>query len=171
MCYLLRVASPLTLSEVRSMLPADLGADARDQRELAQFQAHLPDVQTVVALLHGACSCDLVTVRAATAEEDDAELRRSYRERKATRTALLRALQRHERGRRLRRHPAGHWTEALHRFIAEHARNAGPSLVHLAWTADFDAAPRLPARMGTVSLAHHHRRGWLIPDRLIRILP
>ena len=46
MCYFLYVASPLTLSEVRSMLPAGLAADALPVSE----QQHLKDIHYDAAI-------------------------------------------------------------------------------------------------------------------------
>ena len=63
MCYFLRIVSPLTLSEVRSMLPAGITADPMSSTELDGFRTLLPSAQTVAHLRVGACSCDLVRPR------------------------------------------------------------------------------------------------------------
>lgn len=170
MCYLLRVATPLTLSEVRAMLPAGITADPRDTGELAPFRSHLHEVQTVVALLHGACSCDLATARAASVEEDDAELRRRYRALGVPRSAVIRALERHARAQSLRKYAAGHWPLALNRFVAEHARNAGPTLYHLTYVADPASTPKLPPVEETLAVPERQRHDWLVSDRLLRVV-
>lgn len=79
MCYLLTVASPLTLSEVRSMLPAGMHADLQEAALVHAWRTILPETQAVAALIHGGCSCDLVLPRPADAKADDAELRKRYR--------------------------------------------------------------------------------------------
>jgi hypothetical protein len=171
MCWLLRVASPLTLSEIRSMLPAGLSAEAREPAELRSFQRHLPDALTAVALLHGACSCDLVVPRPADPKDDDAELRRRYHALKASRAATIRALERHAAARELRKHPAAHWPAALHRFVAEHARTAGPTLYHLAYVTDPDAHLAVPRAESSAGVPSAHDHAWLAPDTLVRVVP
>jgi hypothetical protein len=75
-CYYLRIASPLTLSEVRSMLPAGILADALPAEELGRYRPMLPAAQTVAHLKVGPCSCDLVRARQADSREDERDLRR-----------------------------------------------------------------------------------------------
>ena len=79
MCFFLYLASPLTLSEVRSMLPPGLTADLLPPVEQAELRALHPDATTIARVLHGGCSCDLVTARQAVASEDEARLRARYR--------------------------------------------------------------------------------------------
>src|SRR5262245_6663730 len=97
MCLHLYLASPLTLSEVRSMLPKGLAADLLDPAEQRTLKQLHPDAQTVARLVHGACSCDLVVQRHPVSREDEAWLRRRYREQGLPRTAVLPALERHRR--------------------------------------------------------------------------
>jgi hypothetical protein len=133
MCYFLYLASPLTLSEVRSMLPpkavADL-ADFVDQQALKRL--HL-DAQTVARVLTGRCSCDLMRPRQVDAREDERHLRERYRQLGVPRDLVIMALERHRRGSGLRT-PAGGWPRALAAFVAEHARSAGPTLYHLTFS-------------------------------------
>ncbi|MFI5235692.1 MAG: hypothetical protein ACHQXA_08280 [Gemmatimonadales bacterium] len=171
MCYLLRVASPLSLSEMRSMLPAGMTAEARDPVELRRFQHDLPDAQTLATLAHGACACDLVAPRPADPKEDDAELRRRYHALKATRTAIIHALERHAKARALRKYAAGHWPAALHRFVVEHARNAGPTLYHLTYAIDHRAPLGALSTQTTIALPGPSERRWLEADHLFRVLP
>lgn len=177
MCYLLRVASPLTLSEVRSMLPAGMRADLRDAAEVRAWHAHLPEVQTVAALLHGDCSCDLVHPRPADPRADDAELRRRYRDLGATRATIIRALERHGRARTLRKYAPGHWPMALDRFVAEHARNAGATGYWLGYETDGriggwpDETVGRPIRLTDHPTMRPSDHTWLVPDRLIIVAP
>lgn len=131
MCYHLTIASPLTLSEVRSMLPAGLTADPLPSAELSRFRAILPSAQTAASLLVGACSCDLVRARLADSRDDERYLRERFRRAGLPRDRIIRELERHRRGGTAVEPPAG-WRAALADFVAEHARNAGPTLFQLA---------------------------------------
>ena len=79
MCYYLYVASPLTLSEIRSMLAPGLSAELLERTEARALLQHHPDAQTAARLIHGACSCDLVRFRQPVSREDEAHLRTRYR--------------------------------------------------------------------------------------------
>ena len=136
MCFFLYVASPLTLSEVRSMLPTGLTADLLPPAEHAVLRPLLPDVQTVARVLHGGCSCDLVTQRHPVAREDEAPLRKRYRALGYSRERVIRALELHRRALERRAQPAGHWPRAFAGFVSEHARNAGPTLYYLHFSHD-----------------------------------
>ncbi|HET7024708.1 MAG TPA: hypothetical protein VFI39_05845 [Gemmatimonadales bacterium] len=180
MCYLLRLASPLTLSEVRSMLPAGMTADLRDASELRPWRTLLPETQTVAALLHGGCSCDLVRPDPVDAKADGAEIRKRYRALGASRTAVIDALDRHARNRTLRRYAAGHWPVALNRFVAEHARNAGESGYRLTYEISGgtqvrgDAEqPLRPSATAPLRLPvpARHDHSWLVPDRVLIVTP
>ncbi len=144
MCYRLYLASPLTLSEVRSMLPEGISADLVNpllQRFL--LDRHHP-ARTGVILRHGACACDLAGRRGPEPAEDERTLRTRYRQIGASRPAMADALAIH------RRRPArpivepGHWPGALARFVAEHARTAGPALYSLDFTTESERQPRWP---------------------------
>src|ERR671915_2227066 len=116
MCYFLYIASPLTLSEVRSMLPPGLVADlAPPQHRTALQQLH-PSARTVARLLVGACSCDLVRPRQADPIEDERELRTRYQRAKLPRTEIIKALERHRRGPARRQEPPNGWAAALAAF-------------------------------------------------------
>lgn len=109
------------------MLPPGLTADlapSPDQQALKSI--HL-DAQTVVRILAGRCSCDLVRPRQADERADERHLRERYRSLGISRPAMIAALERHRRGAGLRAPKEG-WPLALSRFVAEHARNAGPTL-------------------------------------------
>jgi hypothetical protein len=133
-CYFVLVASPLTLTEVRSMLPPGLAADlapAADQRALKALH---PPAQTVARILVGACSCDLVIER--EPGSDEAHLRGRYFRLGVPRNQVITALERHRRGGPRRGESLASRQNALAAFVAEHARNAGPTLFYLQFSAD-----------------------------------
>lgn len=131
MCFFLYVASPLTLSEVRSMLPPGLTADLLSPAEQAALRPLHPEAQTNARVLHGGCSCDLVRERLAPAADDEARLRARYRTLGYSREQVIRALGVHRRALADRARPPGHWPKSVVSFVAEHARNAGPTLYYL----------------------------------------
>jgi hypothetical protein len=139
-CYFLRIASPLTLSEVRSMLPTGMAADPLPSAELAGLRALLPSAQTVAQLRVGACSCDLVRPRLPETREDERHLRTRYKALGLTRDRIIRELERHRRGLPGIQEPEGGWRAALAAFVAEHARNAGPTLYRLTFGPGPDPA-------------------------------
>ncbi|HET7598969.1 MAG TPA: hypothetical protein VFK09_01680 [Gemmatimonadales bacterium] len=131
MCYLLYMASPLTLSEVRSMLPPGITADLALPEDQQALRAYLPAARTVVRLLSGSCSCNLVIGRDAGERSEERHLRARWFERGMPRAAMIDALYEHRKGAPYWREPLAAWHEALAGFIAEHARNAGPTLYYL----------------------------------------
>lgn len=131
MCFFLYVASPLTLSEVRSMLPPGLTADLLPPNEQGPLRERHHDAQTVARILHGSCSCDLVTERLPVPGEDETRLRVRYRALDYSRTRVIQALEAHRRGLERRPRPRGYWPQQFTAFVAEHARNAGPTLYYL----------------------------------------
>jgi hypothetical protein len=149
MCFHLYLASPLTLSEIRSMLPTGMGADLLEPAEQRRLRAAHPDAQTSVRLIHGACSCDLIVQRHPVSRSDEAWLRQRYRAAGLSREQTIAALERHRKAAERRRQPAGHWPTALAAFVGEHARNAGPSLFFLHF-GPTPVLPELPSPAGTV---------------------
>src|SRR6266496_712059 len=109
------------------MLPLGMTADLAERSEQEQLLALLPEARTVVRLLVGACSCDLVRPRHSESREDERHHRERYRRLGGARPAVIAALERHRRGAGIRP-PQGGWPRALADIVAEHARNAGPSL-------------------------------------------
>jgi len=154
MCFFLYIASPLTLSEVRSMLPPGLTADLLPPVEQAALRPLHPDAQTAARVLHGGCSCDLVTQRHAVASEDETRLRARYRSMDYSRDQVIRALDVHRRALERRAQPAGHWPRAFAAFVTEHARNAGPTLYYLHFSHDglLRAAGGAPRRVLTADV-------------------
>jgi hypothetical protein len=128
MCFFLYMASPLTLSEIRSMLPAGLSAHLAPPAPRAALQRLHPSAKTVAELLVGACSCDLVRPRLTDPIADERELRARYQRAKLPRAEIIKELERHRRGPDRREVPPSGWAAAVAAFALEHARNAGPTL-------------------------------------------
>jgi hypothetical protein len=141
MCYQLVLVSTLTLSEVRSMLPAGTHADAMGPGSQAPYRALLAGSQTAVILRAGHCACGLLQPRFRAAHTDEAHLRERYRQLKVPRAQIVRALDRHRRSAAAatRAEP-----DALVRLVTEHARNAGASAWLLGFSAH-DEPPSVPA--------------------------
>jgi hypothetical protein len=144
MCYFLSIASPLTLSEIRSMLPSGLTADLAPSPQRAALMRLLPEARTVAHLLVGSCSCDLVRPRLSSTIEDEREHRGRYHRGKLSREAIIRELERHRRGPVPRPSPPLGWEPALTGFVVEHARNAGPTLYLLDFVPRDRAASASP---------------------------
>jgi hypothetical protein len=173
MCFHLYLASPLTLSEVRSMLPKGLAADLLDPVEQRALKQLHPDAQTVARLVHGACSCDLVVQRHPVSREDETWLRRRYREQGLPRTAVLSALERHRRVAAERSQPAGFWPRQVVDFVVEHARNAGPTLyyLHFSHAATLGVLPAGEPPAQRANEVRMNPAGWLQEERPVLVLP
>jgi hypothetical protein len=170
MCYFLYLASPLTLSEVRSMLPAGLTADLASFAEQQTLKAIQPDAQTVIRILAGRCSCDLIRPRLGSTREDERHLRDRYRRLAVPRSLAIAALERHRRVGQ--QSPPGGWPRTLAAFVAEHARNAGSSLYWLSFSADAVApAPAGEVRRVPVALVVATPEGWLPEGSPTLVLP
>lgn len=171
MCYFVDIATPLTLSEVRSMLPVGLSAQPVSAVETAALRRLLPNALTVATLLAGACSCDLVRARHADPREDERHLRTRYFAMKLARDRIIVELERH------RRRPAAAATPdwgmtALRAFAGEHARNAGPTMYRL-WFGPAGGAPSLSgARRVTRTVAEMRSRpsGWLEENATVLLI-
>src|SRR4051794_2065151 len=96
MCYFLHLATPLTLSEVRSMLPPGMTAEPIS-RETRWVKQQFPAGSTIILLLVGRCSCDLVRSRLPDAREDERHLRQRFRQAGRPRSHTITALERHRR--------------------------------------------------------------------------
>jgi hypothetical protein len=168
-CYFLTIASPLTLSEVRSMLPAGLSAQPVGPAETAAARRVLPAAQTVASLLVGACSCDLVRPRLGDVREDERHLRGRYGALRLPRDEIIRRLERHRR--RPAAVPREPWGPLLAAFVAEHARNAGATL----YTLGFGDGPRpVPSDSAPVTRTPAQVRaqpaGWLEEDQPVLVI-
>ncbi len=170
MCYFLTIATPLTLSEIRSMLPAGLTAQPVSAGEAARFRRLHAPAQTVATLFVGACSCDLVRPRDPDPREDERHLRERYARLKLPRDRIIQELERHRR-RPGAAAPAGGWSRALAGLVAEHARNAGPTLYHLG----FEPAGSTPHEEGqpltrTVAAVRALPEAWLEEGRPLLVV-
>lgn len=175
MCYVLYVASPLTLSEVRSMLPAGMSAHALAPDDDRRLRRSFRPARTVVSMLVGPCSCDLVLPRDPIRHTEEAVLRARYATARLSRTEIIRAIDAH---RALADpdiiEPPDWWRRALAAFVAEHARNAGPTIYWLqfvpggASTAPPDPPPA--ARTVTVGDVLAAPGEWLTEGAPIRVV-
>ena len=144
------------------MLPTGLRADLVSSSDRHTFKAIHPEAQTVVRILTGHCSCDLVRPRLAGQREDERHLRERYRRLKVPRPATIEALERH------RRRPASLPTtestpRVLAAFVAEHARNAGTSLYYLHFSAEEGAISQVDTpRRTTVTQVVATPDSWLV---------
>ncbi len=166
MCYFITLASPLTLSEVRSMLVPGLSAQPMSGADGAAMRSLHPPAQTVAMLLVGGCSCDLVRPREPDARDDERHLRARYGRLGLTRARIINELERHRR-RPAASEPGTGWPGAFLGFIAEHARNAGPTLYLLRFGAagDLRASSDVRAVTRTLSEVRAGLASWLEEDR------
>lgn len=143
------------------MLPAGLTADPLPSSEVARVRSLLPTARTAAHLRVGACSCDLVRPRLSDPREDERHLRARYKALGLARERIIRELDRHRRSPSGVEEPRGGWRAALAGFLAEHARNAGPTVVRLS----FQPASRAPEPVApltrTVSEIRADPGGWL----------
>jgi hypothetical protein len=144
------------------MLPHGVTADLADFMDHQALKSLHPDAQTVARLLIGRCSCDFVRPRAADTREDERHLRERYRQLSATRPSVITGLERHRR-RPGPRHIDKDWAVPLAEFVAEHARNAGPTLYYLDFSLEPAALePSDQVRRVTVGQALADPKGWLV---------
>ncbi|HEY3012738.1 MAG TPA: hypothetical protein VGJ36_08335 [Gemmatimonadales bacterium] len=144
------------------MLPPGAVADLAgfgDQQVLKSLRS---GAQTVARVLTGRCSCDLMRPRQVNAREDERHLRERYRQLAVPRNLVITALERHRRGAGLPT-PAGGWPGALAEFVAEHARNAGPTLYHLTFSPAGDPLG-VVGRVRNISVGRvlAEPEGWLL---------
>lgn len=170
MCYQLVLVSALTLSEVRSMLPAGTHAEAVGPSSQAPWRSLLAGSQTAVVLRAGHCACGLLQPRFRAGHTDEAHLRERYRALRVPRAQVQRALERHRRSAAvgIRAGP-----DALIRLATEHARNAGASAWVLGFSAH-DEPPPLPASEVTtrrVADLAADPDAWLVEGRVTLVQP
>jgi hypothetical protein len=146
------------------MLPAGLAAQPADRADQQQLLALHPAARTVVRLLVGACSCDLVRPRLPDPREDERHLRERYHRAGVARSDLIAAIERHRRGADVSIPPGG-WPRALAAFVAEHARNAGETLYLLRFGTPDSPKGGAPAvrRMRAAEVVARPQR-WLAED-------
>ena len=144
------------------MLPPGLSADLAGLTDQQKLKAIHSTAQTVVRILVGRCSCDLVRPRLADPREDERHLRERYRKLGVTRSLMIQALERHRQGSGL--NPSAESRPvALARFVAEHARNAGPTLYHLHFSPEATPLTSVGGvREVTVAKVVAEPEGWLL---------
>lgn len=144
------------------MLPAGLTADLVSFPDQQTLKALHPPAQTVARILAGRCSCDLVRPRLDEPREDERHLRERYRKLSVTRSLVIQALERHRQG----RGPtlsADSLPEAISKFVAEHARNAGTCLYHLQFSPEAGPLSSVgPVRRVAVAQVTADPHAWLL---------
>jgi hypothetical protein len=151
------------------MLPGGIAADVLPAEAVARYRALLPTAQTVARLTVGRCSCDLVRPRQADPRDDERDLRRRYSRLGLPRDRIIRELERHRRGPVPAAPPAG-WRAALAGFVAEHARNAGPTLYHLVFLPDSGDPVGVDTARQTVAEVRADPDGWLDEGRPVLVV-
>ena len=152
------------------MLPPGITADPLPSSELASFRTILPSTQTAAHLGVGACSCDLVRARLPDSREDERHLRARYKALGLPRDRIVRELERHRRRSPEIREPPGGWRAALAAFVAEHARNAGPTLFRLTFQpAPQDRGTDHPPSRRTVTEIRARPEDWLQEGRTVLV--
>lgn len=142
------------------MLPAGIAADVLPTAQLAALRAMLPAAQTAAHLRVGPCSCDLVRPRHVDSREDERHLRLRFSKLGLPRDRVIRELERHRRA-ATPSEPPGGWQAGFARFVAEHARNAGSTLYHLAFQPGGRDAAGTQALTRTVAEVLAHPDNWL----------
>ena len=168
MCYHLWIVSPLSLTEIRSMLPPGFAADVAPPPEQRALRTALPNTQTVATLRIGGCACAL---QLPGTGEDERNLRRRWAALGLNRERIIAALERHRRARPPAGDPAG-WRQALAGFVVEHARNAGPSAFLLRFGAEppGSAAPE-GSRVVPAAAVRSSPQTWLLEGSPVVVTP
>jgi hypothetical protein len=134
------------------MLPAGLVAQPADRAEHHRLLQLHPSARTVVELIVGACSCDLVRHRHSDPRQDERHHRDRSRRAGGARGSLIAGLERHRRGAQVPAPPGG-WPPALAAFVAEHARNAGDTLYLLRFTLPDESPSLVPTAVRRMTAA------------------
>ena len=143
------------------MLPAGLVAQPADRADHHRLLQLHPSARTVVQLIVGACSCDLVRHRDSDPRQDERHHRDRSRRAGGARGVLIAGLERHRRGAQVPAPPGG-WPRALAAFVAEHARNAGETFYLLRFTLPEDSTTvRTAARRMTAAEVVAQPHDWL----------
>ena len=171
MCYFLYIASPLTLTEVRSMLPAGTTAELASYSDQQSLKSLHPTAQTVARILVGRCSCDLVRERLPDTREDERHLRQRYRALALDRVQMIESLNRHRVRGGSSPATSHHWPETFAAFVAEHGRNAGPTLyvLYFGSAESLVLKPGEPYLIVEVNDVRRNPRGWLAEGRPTRV--
>jgi hypothetical protein len=161
-CYFLYIASPLTLSEIRSMLPDGITVDLADPIEQQVLKSSQRGIQTVARLLIGRCSCDFVRQRHADLREDERHLRERFRQQEVSRALTIAGLERHRAGAKVPG-PGKGWGRTLVDFVREHARNAGTTVYQLGFLPpSSNLPPGAPLREVKLDRVTPELETWLV---------
>ena len=145
------------------MLPPGFTADLASTRDQAALRALYPASRTGVHLRSGACACDVV-IGHSPSRDEERELRRRFFAAGVSREEIIPALERHRRGGRFVAPTDAR--AALAGFVAEHARNAGPTLYLLRFgQRSLDEQPPADLARLTVRDVLVNKDGWLREDR------
>jgi hypothetical protein len=174
MCYVLYVASALTLSEVRSMLPPGMSAHALAPDDDRRLRRAFRPARTVVRLLIGPCSCDLLLHRDPVAHTEERALRARYAS-GYSRDEVIAAIDAHRMiPDPMEVEPPEYWRRALAAFVAEHARTAGPAVYWLRFSPGgaMESPPDPPAPGTTITVPEVLRApdAWLAEGPPIRVV-
>jgi hypothetical protein len=170
LCHFLFLGSRLTLSEVRSMAPNGITVDLLPPVAGNRLRTLMPEAQTTARLLSGKCSCDCFLQRDPISHREESVLRHRWRKLGLNRQAILAATDRHRRPPVLRRSP-DEWRNAISAFIAEHLRNAGPTLLLHQFSGDGMVHPVGEIVKIELSRVRRNPSGWLaegVPTVVVR---
>jgi hypothetical protein len=168
LCYRLWIVSPLSLTEIRSMLPPGFAADVAPPPEQRALRPSLRNAQTVATLRIGGCACAL---QLRGNGEDERYLRRRWAALGLSRERIIAALERHRRDRPSLGDPDT-WRQALAGFVSEHARNAGPTAFLLGFGDEPPQSPEAPGvRAVPAAAVRHSPHGWLAEGSPVVVTP
>jgi hypothetical protein len=168
LCYRLWIVSPLSLTEIRSMLPRGFAADVAPPPEQRAFRPFLRNAQTVATLRIGGCACAL---QLRGDGEDERHLRRRWAALGLNRERIIAALERHRRDRPPVVDP-DIWRQTLAGFVSEHARNAGSTAFLLGFGDEPPQPPDPPGlRAVPAAAVRHSPHGWLAEGSPVVVTP
>jgi hypothetical protein len=150
------------------MLPTGMTAELASYSDQQSLKSLHPTAQTVAKVLVGRCSCDLVRPRLPDTREDERHLRQRYRALELDRAQTIESLDRHRIRARAGPVTPHHWPETFAGFVAEHGRNAGPTL----YVLHFGSAESLVLNRGEpyttvkVNDVRRNPRAWLAEGQL-----
>lgn len=124
------------------MLPEGVVADLVSPAIQRLWTERFPAARIVVTLRQGQCACGLAGQRHEDNAEEERRLRARYRKAGVDRLRVMTALDRHRRA--PPHHRSAGAAQLLAGFVAEHARNAGPSLYFLDFSAESERMPPWP---------------------------
>lgn len=145
------------------MLPEGVVANLVSPPLQRAWAERFSSARTVVSLRQGRCACGIVGQLHEDSREGERQLRARYRKAGVGRSQVIAALERH-RGSPRTVPPPDRSASTLAGFVAEHARNAGPSLYYLDFSAESERMPPWPdpvANAITAADVRANPRTWL----------